>query len=160
MSTEDIRTSSDSEDEAIQDAIDDDDEVRYSLRSRSVSKAQLVNHGGLETSSAELVASHKRTLALARGAPPVSGTTMTDVQDGEDQRVEDHIDLMKGTVHHPPEGQRGDELSNQMGATVRHPPFEETSPFELRTARVTRAQQLPTVPPYDYWSRRFMSSPA
>ena len=40
MSAEDIRTSSDSEDEAIQDAIDDDDDVRYSLRSRSVSKAQ------------------------------------------------------------------------------------------------------------------------
>ena len=40
MSAEDIRTSSDSEDEAIQDAIDDDDDVRYSLRSRSFSKAQ------------------------------------------------------------------------------------------------------------------------
>ena len=41
MSAEDIRTSSDSEDEAIQDAINDDDEdIRYSLRSRSVSKAQ------------------------------------------------------------------------------------------------------------------------
>ena len=40
MSAEDIRTSSDSEDEAIQDAIDDDDDVRYSLRSRSVTKAQ------------------------------------------------------------------------------------------------------------------------
>ena len=41
MSAEDTRTSSDSEDEAIQAAINDDDEdIRYSLRSRSVLKAQ------------------------------------------------------------------------------------------------------------------------
>ena len=41
MSAEDIRTSSDSEDEAIQNAINDDDEdVRYSLRTRSIMKTQ------------------------------------------------------------------------------------------------------------------------
>ena len=63
MSTEDIRTSSDSEDEAIQDAIDDDDEVRYSLRSRSVSKAQDVSVktstglGGTTTAEARVSAS-------------------------------------------------------------------------------------------------------
>ena len=99
---------------------------------------QIVERGGLETSSAELVASLKRTLALARGVPPVSGATMTDPHDGDEQRRKECVDLPEEAVCHPLP--------------------DETSPFELRTARVTRARQLPTVPPYDYSSRRFMSS--
>ena len=122
---------------------------RYNLRPRVTTEApgrshqtsplyQLVNHGGLEVSSAELVASLKRTLALARGAPPVSGATMTDPHEGDEQR--------------------GKERVNPTEEAVRHSLPDETSPFELRTARVTRARQLPTVPPYDYSTRRFMSS--
>ena len=43
MADDEERTSSDDEYEAIEAAINDDDDVRYSLRSRSVSKSQSVN---------------------------------------------------------------------------------------------------------------------
>ena len=74
---------------------------------------------------------------MARGAPPVSRTTATDAQDGEERR---------------------DDTTRRIEEAVRRTQHGETSPFELRTARVTRARQLPTVLPYDYLSRRFMSS--
>ena len=64
MSAEDIRTSSEIEDEAIQDAIGtDDDDIRYSLRSRSVLKKQgasvktSTGLGGTTTAEARVSAS-------------------------------------------------------------------------------------------------------
>ena len=75
---------------------------------------------------------------MAGGTPPASRTTATDAQDGEERR--------------------GVDSTRRVEEAVRRPQPRETSPFELRTARVTRARQLPTVLPYDYLSRRFMNS--
>ena len=75
---------------------------------------------------------------MAGGAPPASRTIATDAQDVEERR--------------------GVDSTGQVEETVRRPPPREMSPFELQTARVTRVRQLPTVPPYDYMSRRFTSS--
>ena len=99
---------------------------------------QTVNRGGLETSSAELVASLKRTLALARGVPPVSGLIVTDAQDREERQ--------------------GEDRTNRMEETERRLPPGGSSPFELQTVRSTRTRQLPAVPTYDYLGRTITNS--
>ena len=97
MSDDEARLRSGEEDEAADvEASAPAETSRYNLRPRVTTKelghshqasplCQTVDHGGLETSSAELVASLKRTLAMARGEPPVSRTTVTDAQDREER---------------------------------------------------------------------------
>ena len=75
---------------------------------------------------------------MARGAPPVSRTTVTDTRDGEERR--------------------GDDSTRRMEEPVRRLQHDETSPFELLTARGTRRRQLPAVPTYDYLGRMHASS--
>ena len=86
MSAEDIRTSSDSEDEAIQDAIDDDDDIRYSLRSRSVSKAQdasvktSTGQGGTIVEETRVSASTGVRTAVKTVSRPTDGMRATDTR--------------------------------------------------------------------------------
>src|SRR5271165_6419319 len=69
MEDDNMRTSSDSEEEAIQNAIEEDDEeVRYQLRSRTISRTQTPSVGiGIDPSSSH-PKKDQAPIADARGA--------------------------------------------------------------------------------------------
>ena len=134
MSEEEMRLSSDSEDEAIQSVIDDDDDdVRYSLRSRTVPDTQITT---ISTTSApvEVIAARSQeptgpaSRSIANGGNQLGNPARTT-----DVREAPHHDVRSGQA---------------VTADLLPPVLQRNSPFELMPTRSTKARWPPVAPTY------------